>query len=471
MKIFKEEPIRQIIGNIQETIKGTHFAGNVYISGEALYNALLHRPIDYLGILVNQVRGGELLANFLAAKNHCYQSTVNPIVYGKSGAARLFLPLNDAAQKIPLNCMQTMKKMGGVDTLAADCFGTLQEHAQTFSTTIHGLVYNVSNEKIQDPNNLGAHDIINQIIRCPQNKSYTFKDYPLTMLQIIRVSAELGWGIAKDTWMEIIKNAQYITQAEQLEVTREFSKILLSSNPSFGVRKLLNCGLLNYIAPDIYGLTGAFESKNPMVTSFDHSLAMLDDVQPIIEHRLAALFHDISKIVASNSSTAWGRDKLSSADDFSANATMMDLQAMGYATATINSVVTAIKYHHFFNRYTDGVTPPDRRIRKFLNECGDDFVITLDLMQANNTHCTYNRKPQQVNLVLKRIEEMSAEEKERKEKMPIDGKDLMAEFNLKPGPAIGKILGAIKRAYKKNPNITKDECFAVAQSTIKRLSL
>ena len=46
----------------------------------------------------------------------------------------------------------------------------------------------------------------------------------------------------------------------------------------------------------------------------------------------------------------------------------------------------------------------------------------------------------------------------------------MKEFNIK-GKTVGKVLNAIKEAYFENPKITKEECFKIAEETIKVLAV
>lgn len=291
-----------------------------------------------------------------------------------------------------------------------------------------------------------------------------YQESPIKMLRVIRFSATLGWGIEKDTWLAIIKNSKYITKAPQELITNEISKIITGPNASVGIRKMLFCGILNRVMPDIYDLTNAYESKNPMLTSFDHTMLVLDKVQPYIENRLAALFHDVGRIATEG-------NRGISQDSFSADVASCDLKAMKFPKNIINSVENAIKYHRFFRNYADGTVPPDKKIRKFINECGDNIGNVVDLMNANNLYQTYDKKKRQVLDILNRIEELDEIEEAKNVKLPIDGKDIMKEFNLKAGPQIGIIMEHLKEAYFENPKITKEECFKLVEDKIKVLAV
>ena len=90
-------------------------------------------------------------------------------------------------------------------------------------------------------------------------------------------------------------------------------------------------------------------------------------------------------------------------------------------------------------------------------------------MEANNLHVTFNKKKSQVFGILNRIEELEETDRIKNVKLPIDGNDIIKEFNLKSGPKIGILIEAVKEAYFENPDITKDECFEVVEVKLKNM--
>jgi tRNA nucleotidyltransferase (CCA-adding enzyme) len=273
----------------------------------------------------------------------------------------------------------------------------------------------------------------------------------------------LGWGIERNTWLSIIRHSHLIKKAPQELISSEISKILVSPNASIAIRKMMYCGLLHRVMPDIYDLTTGYESRNPMVTSFDHTMKVLDMVQPMIENRLAALFHDVGSVVTD------GYNRSMSKDMFSAWVAATDLKDMKFSNAIIDAVETAIRYHRVFTNYADGVLPPDKKIRKFVNLVGEHIGTTVDLMNANNTHCTYGKKKTQALLILNRLEKLDEVEETKNVKLPVDGNDLI-ELGLR-GKTIGKMLNLVKDAYFENPQITKEECLELVKKEIKVLAV
>ena len=464
--LFKnaDEKIKKLVKLIQESIKGTAFENHVFLVGGCVRDLLLKIPCKDVDICVDIKNGGMLFANYMAMKHQCYVAGTNPVVFETYGTAKFQLYKNEELKDIEIECVQTRKEQYHKESRNPDTvYGTIQEDAKRRDLTINSLYYNISTEKVHDYNN-GLDDLVNQVIKTPTDPDITFNDDPLRILRVIRFSTRFGWGIEKNTWLGMVKNAHRIKIISQERISDEISKILLCEKPSIGIRKMYYCGILHRVMPDIYDTTYAFESKNPMVSTFDHTMNVVDTVQPYLENRLAALLHDVGRIIT-------GRRRDVNPDKFSAEVAADDLKAMKFPNYVIKTVETAIKFHRGFAVYADGVLPPDKKIRKFINLTGENLGATVDLMNANNLHCTYGKKKRQVLDILNRIEEMEDAEKAANVKLPINGNDIMKEFKIKGGPNIGILLEAVKDAYFENPNMTKDEAFEIVENKLKSLKV
>lgn len=462
--LFKnaDEKIKKLVKIIQESIKGTAFENHVFLVGGCVRDLLLKIPCKDVDICVDIKNGGMLFANYMAMKHQCYVAGTNPVVFENYGTAKFQLYKNEELKDIEIECVQTRKEQYHKESRNPDTvYGTIQEDAKRRDLTINSLYYNISTEKVHDYNN-GLDDLVNQVIKTPTDPDITFNDDPLRILRVIRFSTRFGWGIEKNTWLGMVKNAHRIKIISQERISDEISKILLCEKPSIGIRKMYYCGILHRVMPDIYDTTYAFESKNPMVSTFDHTMNVVDTVQPYLENRLAALFHDVGRIIT-------GRRRDVNPDKFSAEVAADDLKAMKFPNYVIKTVETAIKFHRGFAVYADGVLPPDKKIRKFINLTGEDLGATVDLMNANNLHCTYDKKKRQVLDILNRIEEMEDAEKAANVKLPINGNDIQQYFSIKPSPVVGIALEKVKDAYFENPNMTKDEALEIVEKLLKTI--
>lgn len=467
MEIFKDEKIKKIIRKLKDAIKETHFENHVYIVGGAIRSSLLKQPIKDIDVVVSAENGGIMVANLLAFKERCYVKDSNPVVFEKYGTAKVNLTNDPDLKDIDIEFVQTRKEQYHEDSRnPSQTFGTIEEDAKRRDFTINSLYWNITTEKLHDYN-CAIDDLTTCTIKTTSDPNIIFNQDPLRMLRCIRFSSQLGWGIEKNTWLGIIRNAARIDIVSQERITAEISKILVSPNASIGMRKLLYSGLLKRIMPDICELMTCYESRNPTVTTFDHTMKVLDAVQPILENRLAALFHDIGSVVSEGGINSMSRD-----DIFSSEVARGDLKEMKFPNAIVESVSNAIKYHRSFNRYSEDTLPPDRKIRKFVNSCGDNLAVTIDLMNANNLHCTFNKKKLQALDILLRIEELDDLEKSKNVVLPINGKEIIEELKLKKGgPIVGKILNSLKEAYFENPNITREECLERAKEEFKKLTV
>lgn len=461
MEIIKDEKIKKIIEKLRGCIRLTRYNGKVYLVGEAVTNSILDEPIKNLEIVVDSENGGNILANIFAAKEKCFGLGKNPLMSTKEGTAKVWLTNDLELKNITITFVEPHKcKYNSL----YKCYGTLEEDSKRRELTINSLYWNITDEKIHTFN-CGINDMTTQTLRTME-PDVVFMEEPIKMLQVIRYSAELGWGIEKNTWLSIIRNSHFIKTETQEKVSNEFAKILVSNNASYGIRKLKYCGLLKWIVPDVQDLNMAYESRKPMVTAFDHTMRVLDEVQPNIESRLAALFHDIGSVVTE------GYKKNMSKDMFSAEIARGDIEDMKFSTDIAKAVETAIRYHRVFGIYSDGVMPPDKKIRKFVSLCGENLGVTMDLMNANNLHCTYGKKKRQAFDILNRIEELEEIEEEKNVKLPVSGSDIIKHLKLKKGgPIVGIVLEKIKEAFFENPNMTKEECLELAVNECKVLAV
>lgn len=458
MEIFKDEKILKIIEKIKNAVKLTSFEGSIFVTGGAIRSSLLKQPVNDLDIVVEKEAGGIMVANLLAAKEKCYMLNTNPVIFPTYGTAKACLYNDEELKDINIEFVDSRKSQY---TVGSKCFGTIEEDSKLRDLTINSLYWNIHDGKLYDY--VGAvDDLTTQTLRTV-SPDLAFVWSPIRMLRVIRFSAELGWGIERNTWLSIIKHSHLIKKAPQELISSEISKILVSPNASIALRKMMYCGLLHRVMPDIYDLTSGYESRNPTVTAFDHTMKVLDMVQPMIENRLAALFHDVGSVVTD------GYNRSMSKDMFSAWVAATDLKDMKFSNAIIDAVETAIRYHRVFTNYADGVLPPDKKIRKFVNLVGEHIGTTVDLMNANNTHCTYGKKKTQALLILNRLEKLDEVEETKNVKLPVDGNDLI-ELGLR-GKTIGKMLNLVKDAYFENPQITKEECLELVKKEIKVLAV
>src|SRR5690606_26243215 len=112
----------------------------------------------------------------------------------------------------------------------------------------------------------------------------------------IRFLSQLQMSIETNTLIGILDNASNIQHVSKERIHDELNKILITPKPSDALIYLLETGMLFHIIPELIESVG-FEQYNPNhdLDVFNHTILVLDNVEPILKTRLAALLHDIAK--------------------------------------------------------------------------------------------------------------------------------------------------------------------------------
>ena len=454
-----------LIEKIKKLIKGSIFEGKVYIVGGFVRDAILGSPIKDVDIVVEAPDGGIGFATWLAYNTNCFVNTKNPCVFPTYGTAKVQITSDPEVADIELECVQTRKEKYNKDSRNPEtAYGSIEEDAMRRDLTINALYYNISTDEICDFTKRGLDDIKNHVIRTTGEANMIFEDDPLRILRVVRFSTRLGWPIEKNTWVGMILNSKRINILSQERVTDELNKMLLSDNPAGALDKLDKCNVLHRVLPSLSMSKHVYQDLNPKRTLYEHVLQTVDKTPKVLETRLAALFHDIGKLKTYEKSFMYH-------SQIGADMAEEVMKAMKYSNAIITTVKKAIENHEEFSSYFGGVTPRPAVLRKFVVKFDGndkDLEVALDLIHANNISQMYGKKIKFVPEVKKKIAELDKRNESGKNLViPINGKDIMAEFNLKPGPTLGLIMDKVKSKVIEDPYVTKEDLFKYVEAYLK----
>ncbi|NYB72532.1 HD domain-containing protein [Sedimentibacter hydroxybenzoicus DSM 7310] len=161
------------------------------------------------------------------------------------------------------------------------------------------------------------------------------------------------------------------------------NEILLSHKPSKGIYKLLETGQINEIIPELLKLKG-FEQKTPYHDKdvLEHTMAVVDSIEPRLTLRMAALLHDISKPDCFTVDEK-GRGHFYGHHIRSAEESEKILKRLGYDDDFISDVYILIKYHYIKDISS---SIKEKGINKFIKSVGehriDDMLklVVADMM-------------------------------------------------------------------------------------------
>lgn len=288
----------------------------------------------------------------------------------------------------------------------------------------------------------GHGDIKKKLVKAVGNPDDRFAEDSLRMMRAVRIATELGFMIEENTLSAVKTNARLITQISWERIRDELLRILSSVFAADGIVLLKNSGILSQILPE-FEVAFTVGQKSPkrhhIYDVGTHSVMALKHC-PSKDNivRFATLLHDI------------GKPKTFRKDD-SGLITFFNHEVAGTKIAkTIcerfrmskkqtEKILTLIRWHQFSvdERQTDSA------LRRFIRRVGkDNLADMLALRIGDRLGGGALETSWRLELFKKRLVEVQKQPFTVSD-LKINGLDVMAEFNIKPGPIVGRVLNQL----------------------------
>jgi tRNA nucleotidyltransferase (CCA-adding enzyme) len=319
--------------------------------------------------------------------------------------------------------------------------------------TINAMAYNY-NEGLVDYFS-GNEDLQNKLIKAVGEPDKRFNEDALRMMRAIRFAAQLGFTIEAKTLASIKKNNALINNISAERIRDEFIKIIISDNPSLGLRLLADTGILKHILPELAQCIG-FDQHTPYHDKdiFNHTLSVVEKVPNLAYLRLAALFHDIAKPICftldeNNVGHFYGHNNKGE------NLTRKILRRLRVDNLTTDTTCTLVKEH--MNVLVD---PTDIALKRMINRVGKGLVF--DLFKLQRADILSSAPPflylQHVAIMENKINEiLNSKAPLSSKELAVNGNDLISELALKPGKHLGELLNYLLEKVLKDPSLNNRE--------------
>ncbi|RLC34687.1 hypothetical protein DRH14_02360 [Candidatus Shapirobacteria bacterium] len=320
-----------------------------------------------------------------------------------------------------------------------------------FTVNTIALKINLKNKSFQliDPFN-GQQDIKNKIIRSVGNASDRFSEDALRMLRAVRLACQLSFVIEDKTFSAIQKQAHLLSNIAGERIRDELFKILLSSQPAFGMVVLKNANLLEIIMPEL--LIGIdFQQKGHHVYNvWEHNLRSMQNCQtsdPIT--KLAALLHDVAKPIV-----AQGKGEARTFYNHEVVGSRIAVKIgkrLKLSNQQLDKLFRLVRWHMF----TCQTDQSDRAIRRFIRRVTPDYLDDMIALRRGDRLGSGSRETSwRWELFKKRLIEVQKQPFKVTD-LKINGRDVMQALNLKPGPKIGQILDKLFKQVEGNPKLNQ----------------
>ena len=307
--------------------------------------------------------------------------------------------------------------------------------------TINSMMMDVLSGEVLDFYG-GQPDISNHIIK--HTSPDVFVRDPLRVYRAVNFAARLSFAIHPET-IELITSTD-LSEVNRERIFEELKKLLmLSPQPSIGLRYMHQTGILERMHPLLFKLIGCEQSpqNHPEGDVWEHTLLVVDQAARLKFRSsypevlmFAALVHDLGKPLTTklkgDKITTYGHDVLGE------QLARTFLQELTHNRTLINEAAVLVREHmHPVLLYKDREQVTDKAVRKLVNRV--NLTELLLLAEADFMGRNVDRDFEVIRKwFMERAFSLGLDPDKKIEPL-VQGRDLL-KMGIKPGPAYTKFL-------------------------------
>ncbi len=322
--------------------------------------------------------------------------------------------------------------------------------------TVNAIALDPDDGHVVDPYE-GRKDLERRMIRAVGVPLERFREDGLRVLRAARFTATLDFALDPDTESAISPSLDVFKKVSQERVRDEWVKSMKAARPSRAFEVMRTSGILAITCPEMLEGVGMEQNKWHTYDVWKHGMECLDACvgDPIL--RISALLHDVGKPRSRAFSdktqdfTFYDHDRI--------GGEMADpiCQRLKFSNDERARIVHLVRNHLF--HYTSEWN--DTTVRRFIRRVGKERLEDLWALNEADVRAKGREGPPDLSalasLKAHAARVIAAGDALSTRDLEVDGRDLMKELGLAPGPVIGKVLHALLEEVITDPAKNKRE--------------
>ncbi len=331
--------------------------------------------------------------------------------------------------------------------------------------TFNAIAIDPSSGHVIDPFD-GQKDLAARVLRAVGDPLERFSEDGLRVLRAARFVATLEVELDPKTRAAIGPTLDTYRKVSHERIRDEWVKTMKARRPSRAFDVMRETGILSITCPELLEGVGMDQNKYHAYDVWRHGMECMDGCAGDPMLRIAALFHDVGKPRTrafsdkTNDYTFYDHDRV--------GAEIVDPICLRLRFSNDERArITHLVRHHLFH-YSDWT---DAAVRRWIRRVGKDRLV--DLYALNEADVRAKGKDATPDLraleALKgHVEKVLAEGAALSTRdLKVNGRDLMTELGLAPGPVLGELLEALLEAVTADPALNeRDKLLARARQML-----
>lgn len=321
--------------------------------------------------------------------------------------------------------------------------------------TVNAIAVDPKSGELVDPFG-GRKDLEAKVIRAVGKPVERFSEDGLRVLRAARFCATLEFEIEPDTFAAISRTLDTFKKVSAERVRDEWVKTMKARKPSRAFDVMRETGILAITCPELLEGVGMEQNKWHEYDVWRHSMECMDACtgDPIL--RIAALLHDVGKPRTRAFSEKTKDWTFYDHDRVGAEIADPIASRLRFSNEERERIVALVRHHLFhYDQWSDAA------VRRWIRRVGKERVEDLYILNEADVRAKgrgFEPDLAALEALKAHVAKVLAEGAALTTRdLAIDGRVLMKELGLSPGPIIGKILNALLEEVIADPKLNERE--------------